>query len=217
MRVLHHGFPDLAQRAAACHESRLAHQRVPGVGEGQPIEKPGAADDSRQRLRLFEGGRGRLVAHHVEPMLQGGSRDGQVEMIRGNDADKIDGIFPFALPLHHLFKICVGAVRADAVGHAGLPRSCRILTESSRDQFDGSIQLGRHAMYRPDKRARATTHHPHTEPSALLIHLYLSLFPRTYVLGLSAVPSTGLSGFSVRARVSSLPPGSMLKHFVRLG
>jgi hypothetical protein len=97
-----------------------------------------------------------------------------MEMIWGDDADKVDGIFPLALPLYHLFKICVGTVGADAVSYAGLPRSCRILTESSRDQFDGSIQLGRHAMHRADKRARATTHHPHAETSTLLIHLCLS-------------------------------------------
>ena len=178
MRVLHHRFADLAQRAAACHQTRLAHQRVTGVGEGQPIKKPGAADDGRQCLRLFEGGRGRLVAHHVETMLQGGRRDGQVEMIGSNDADKVDSVLPLPLPLHHFFVICVGTVRADAVGHAGLPRSLRILAESSGHQFDGSIQLGRHAMYRADKRARAPTHHPHTETSSVLIHLYLSPLSR---------------------------------------
>jgi hypothetical protein len=113
-----------------------------------------------------------------------------MEVIRSNDADKVYGIFPLALPLHHLFKFCVGAVGADAIGHTGLPRSFRVLTESSRDQFDGSIQLGRHTMYRADKRARATAHHPHTETSTLLIHLYFSPLSQDSRPGLfSAVPS----------------------------
>ena len=108
-----------------------------------------------------QGRRGRLVAHHVESMLQGGYRDGQVQMIGGDDADKVDRIFPLALLLHHLFKICISALRAYAVGHASLARSGRILTEGSGDQFDVSIQFGRHAMYRANKSARAATNHPH--------------------------------------------------------
>ncbi len=157
-------FPNCA---ATSHQTRLAHQGVAGVGEGQPIKQPGAPDHFLQRLRLFQGRRGRLVAHHMEAMLQGGHRDGQVEMIRGDDADKVDGIFPLALPLHHLFIICIGAVGAYAVGHACLARSFRILTEGSGHQLDGSIQLGRHAMYGTDKRARATTNHPHPKTSTL--------------------------------------------------
>src|ERR1700678_3827066 len=116
----------------------------------------------------------------MEAVLQGSRCDGQMEMIWGNDADEVDGIFPLALPLHHLFIIGVGTVGADAVGYAGLPRSCSILTESSRHQLDGSIQLGRHAMYRADKRARATTYHPHAETSTRLIHLYLSPLHQDY-------------------------------------
>ncbi len=119
------------------------------------IKQPGAPDYRLQGLRLFQGRRGRLVAHHVESMLQGGHRYRQVQMIGGDDADKVDRIFPLALLLHHLLIICIGALRAYAIGHASLARSGRILAEGSGDQFDGSVQFGRHAMDRADKSARA--------------------------------------------------------------
>ena len=97
-----------------------------------------------------------------------------MEMIGSDDADKVDRVFPLALLLHHFFIICVSAVGAYAIGHAGLARSFRILTKRSGHQFDGPIQLGRHAMYGTNKGARATTHHPHTKTSTVLHFIFAS-------------------------------------------
>ena len=68
-------------------------------------------------------------------------------------------------------------------------------------------------MYRADKGARATTHHPHPETSTLLIHFYLSpLLPGLHVLGYfqpSLKAPAGFSGLLAR----SLPRTDVLGYY----
>ena len=92
-------FRILPKLPVGAHRTRLANKRVAGIRVSKSVRQPALRDCFLQFHCLFVSRRGRLVAHHWKSRSQRGQGDGQVQMIRSNDGDKIDGVRPPSLRL----------------------------------------------------------------------------------------------------------------------
>ena len=80
-------------------------------------------------------------------------------MVGRDHRHQLGAIVPRPLGGDHLAVVGIDAIVRDAPGLPGLSVLGVIPAESPSDQADAAIQLGGHAMHRPDERARTAAHH----------------------------------------------------------
>ena len=105
------GPRDRAELARAHPLARLAHQRVAGVVVGQAEHEAGAPHRPHQVERVVDRGGHRLVADHVDAGLEERLGGRMVDVVRGDDRDRVDAVVARRL-LRHLLE-AVGALGRD--------------------------------------------------------------------------------------------------------
>ena len=151
--------PDLAQIARRHHSPGLARHGVAAVVVGQRKQAVAGAHAGHQRLRVGQRGGQRLVANHVDSGLQKSLRHGRVQVVGGDDGDRVDAVGPFRLRLRHGAVIAVRAVEGDmqlggtGAGALGVGR------QGAGHQFIAVIHARSDAVHRADESPLPAPHH----------------------------------------------------------
>ena len=165
LRVLRLDHADRAELARADPLARLAHQRVAGVVVGQAEHEAGAPHRPHQVERVVDRGRHRLVADHVDAGLEERLGGGMVDVVRGDDRDRVDAVVARRLLLRHLLEAGIGALGRDPQLRGRRPGPCRIGAERARDQLVAVVQTRGDAVHGADERALAAADHAQAQPA----------------------------------------------------
>ena len=165
LRVLRLDHADRAQLARADPLARLAHQRVAGIVVGQAEHEAGAAHRPHQVERVVDRGGHRLVADHVDAGLEERLGGGMVDVVRGDDRDRVDAVVARRLLLRHLLEAGIGALGRDPQLRGRRPGPCRIGAERARDQLVAVVQTRGDAVHGADERALAAADHAQAQPA----------------------------------------------------
>ncbi len=155
-----------SERTVRHHFARLADHRITGVVERHQEFAPPRGGERDQRFRVGQRGRQRLVADHIDPRLQEGRCDRCVQMVGGNDDDRLDAVRPACLAFGHDPVVGIAAVGPEAdLGSRGrgVGRVCR---QGAGDQLDLIVETHRQAMDGADEGVAAAADHADPEPPA---------------------------------------------------
>ena len=159
--------PDVADFAGFDHLARLAHHRIAGVVQGHRENEPLRARELDQFRRFGERRRQRLVADDVDSRFEERLRDGEVQVVRGDDDDGLDAVRTRRLANRHLAIVRVGPVgRKPKIG-ARRARVFGVRRQGAGFQLDQIVEPHRHAMNRADEGVAPAADHADAQASAL--------------------------------------------------
>jgi hypothetical protein len=133
----------------------LRHAEAQPRLRGEPLELLGLLDRDRERL----------VADHVEALLERELRGAVVDVVGRDDRDGVDASFgrQLRLGLEHLLPGPVDAFRIEPELGARLPALRRVARERARDQLEAPVHREADPVDRADERAGSAADHPHAQ------------------------------------------------------
>jgi len=88
-----------------------------------------------------------------------------MQVVRRDDRDDVDAIFPRRLGPRHLAIIRVAARRIEADRRAAVLRALRIARQGAGDDFITIVEARGDAVHRADEGAVAAADHPQAQPA----------------------------------------------------
>ena len=165
LRIFYIHFADLAKHPVAHHRFGLLDHRVSGIRMRQTEQQTRLLEFGLQLLRLIQRKRDRLFDDHMETMVQRHHRRSEMGEIRRHDRHEIHAL-PLgkqALLADHLLIGEIGPVFRQEQHLARSLSDLRIDAESTTDQFNQSVHVGRDPVDGSDESILASANHAHSE------------------------------------------------------
>ena len=154
---------DGTQLARGHHLARLAHHRVSRVVVRDAEHESGAPHQAHEIECVLDGRGHRLVADHVDAVVEKDTGDRMVAVVRRHDADDLDPVGAFRFGRRHRGKARVHPVRRETQIGARVPRPLGIRRQCARDQLVLPVQPGAQAVHGADERAATAPDHAEPE------------------------------------------------------
>ena len=161
LQVLQLDAADLPQPTLAHERPRVLDHRVAAVVVREREHPVPRVHEPAQRLGVRHRRRQRLVAHDVEPRLEEGARNIEVEMVRRDHDHEVEAVVRRARRFggRHVGVAPVHAFRVESDLGALRRRPLRVRRERPRRDPGEPVQLGGHAVDVPDEGARPASDH----------------------------------------------------------
>ena len=179
LRVLHHDLADLSEVARLHHVARELHHRVARVRVHEAERELRLLHERLELLRLGDGERHRLLAHHVESGLQTRLRDREVRVVRRADRDEVDALLlrEGELARDHVLVRAVDALRIETEVAPLLEGLLGIHVERAGHDVRAAVHTRRLAVHLADERADAAANHTHLQFLHVTVFLSARIVP----------------------------------------